>query len=163
MKNWTIKKGRHYSNFALPKILISKSQLKECIEFTDSCRYNLNSEDQLDVNKLFGIGYFPAHRINSVRFGWRYDLDSKKMEILAYWYTDKTRHMESMFFVDIGVKYNYTINIDNNKHLLVISDSNSEILASKEIIFPKRFLGYYLKPFFGGNRPAPNSMTIKFS
>lgn len=161
MRTSTIKKDRHYSNFSLPKLFFSTKKIVRTIE-CESCRYDLQSEDQLDTNKLFSIGYLPSHQFNSVRFGWRYDLSSAKMEIIAYWYKEKTRYIEPMLLVDIGARYTYSITIEKDKHLLTVTDSTSRLLATKEIQLSKRLFGYYLKPFFGGNRTSPQQMTIKF-
>ena len=161
MKTFTIKKGSHYSNLKFPKLLFSATKIVEKITFNENCRYDLKSEDQLDVNKLLGIGYLPTHHHNSARFGWRYDNTKEQIEILAYWYKDKTRFIESMAFIDINKTYTYSIEINKDTHNLILSDANKEI-ASFKIELSSNFIGYYLKPYFGGNRTAPHLMTITF-
>ena len=102
-----IKKGTH-SPFRIPKLLVDCNILSYKVRFTDSCKYTLPPEDQLDVNNLFGIGYFPYHHKNSVRFGWRYNPEQPdKMEIMGYWYDNGERMMVSMGFVDFNREYTY--------------------------------------------------------
>lgn len=152
-----IYKGWHYS-FGLSWGLYYKTnQISHKVIFTDSCRYNLNSVDQLDTNKLFGIGYFPTHHYNSVRFGWRYDLDKAQMEIMGYWYIKQQRFYQSLAFVQIGEQHTYTIDITPENHVLSM-DSNNLLT----IPLGGETLGYHLNPYFGGNQVAPHYMEILF-
>lgn len=152
-------KGCHYSfGMSMGLYLNPPSVISHDITFTDSCRYDLDSSDQLDINKLFGIGYFPSHHDNSARFGWRYDLEKQQMEILAYWYINTIRQNASMGFVNINDSHNYSMYITTNEHVLKIDDD-----ITYTIQLPSRKYGYKLRPYFGGNRTAPNTMKILLS
>lgn len=159
---YTIKKGKHYSNFTLPKLYFSPKKITKKITFNENCRYDLQSGDQGDINKLFGLGYLPGHHSNSVRFGWRYDLSTHQIEIFAYWYKDKTRYSESLCFVEIGKEYTYCLESDKKSHKLTIFEGSTE-LSSKVIDLGFTKFAYFLKPYFGGNRTAPHKITIEFS
>ena len=162
-KSWLIKKGNHYSNAVLPKLYFGKAVLiSEKITFAHNCRYDLKSDDQADINKLFGIGFLPWHRVNSIRFGWRYDLDNQKMEILAYYYINKKRSWATLAFLNIGEAYTYTIKSEVSHFSLSIKDSSENILVEHKVNFKPRLFGYSLKPYFGGNRTAPHDMSINF-
>lgn len=151
----TILKGFHYSFGVAPKIYTTPTVLSKQITFTDSCRYNLNSDDQLDINKLFGIGYFPSHHHNSVRFGWRYDLKQDKIEILAYWYENKIRKNTSLFFANIGKQYEYNIYVLKEFHVLSVKN-----VVGYTVFVPSQRYGFSLSPYFGGNRQAPHTIKI---
>jgi hypothetical protein len=164
MNNVTIKKGTH-APFRIPKVIPGKyHQYSHYIVFTESCRYDLKNEDQADINKLFGIGYFPNHHENSVRFGWRYITDLDAMEIMAYWYTNKERKWNHVCFVSIEKVYQYILNITGNFHTLSVYDGTSPVgdFTIYDDVKPMSF-GYLLRPYFGGNRKAPHNMTIKIN
>lgn len=157
---YTIVKDRHYSTPPTPKLLLPvRTYLTRRFMFENSCRYDLRSEDQLDINKLWGIGYFPSHHRNSVRFGWRYDLPSEKMEIFAYWYMSGVRGWESMGLVDLCQEYDYTILAQNDAHTLLLQQG-ATTFRKVSIPLKRRFVGYELRPYFGGNRTAPHTMEI---
>ena len=154
-----IQSGRH-GGFHFPKLTsIRNKELKYRIRFNDTCQYNIG-EDQSDVNKLFGIGYLPWHRQNSVRFGWRYVLERGKIEILAYWYKSGQRHYQSMFHIEFGKWYDYSISKNNNSHKLIIYDTDASTLAEHIVELTPQLFGYKLFPYFGGNKTAPHTMSI---
>lgn len=161
MNSVTIKKGTH-APLRIPKIIRGKWYLHSYnIVFTESCRYNLNNGDQADINKLVGIGYFPSHHTNSVRFGWRYVTDLDAMEIMAYWYSNKERKWDHVCFVSLEKEYQYILNITEKFHMLSVYDGTN-LVGDFEIedVKPKSF-GYLLRPYFGGNQKAPHDMTVK--
>lgn len=159
-----IRKGTHKS-FRLPKLLVDCDNLSYNVRFTESCKYDIGPEDQLDVNKLFGIGYFPHHHVNSVRFGWRYNPSHpEQMEILAYWYEDRDRFINSMGFVDIGKGYKYEMwmvrDDDQTIHYMKVSNSFSGSFYEEVTLNHKCDIGYLLGLYFGGNQTAPHDMVI---
>jgi hypothetical protein len=153
-----IKKGTH-APFSFPKLLKGNSILTYRVTFTELCRYDIGPEDQGDINKLFGIGYFTLrkltmHHYNSVRFGWNYDLENKNMRIFAYWYEKGKRMSKYIKSVEIG---------EPNDFSIVMSEQNHVLIASKALYFvdvPSKPLGYLLHPYFGGNQTAPHDMEI---
>ncbi len=147
----TIRQGCH-SVIALPSI-VTDNDVTYRIQFTESCRYNIGSE-QYDINKLFGIGYAPHHHKNSVRFGWRYDLKSDMIEILAYWYLNGIRYWHPLNFVAIGANNHYQITRFADRHDLSLKFETFSVPVRN------RGIGYLLRPYFGGNMPAPHDITI---
>ena len=69
----TIKKGRHRPFLPTFGLWKRKRSFERLVTFHRSCAYMLPDGDQLDVNKLFGVGYFPHHHKDSARFGWNYN------------------------------------------------------------------------------------------
>lgn len=181
-----IREGTH-SPLRLPKILEDPRQIDCKVRFTHSCKYDIGPKDQMDVNKLFGIGYFssrffylkdfkffgtkvtlpwfrPMHHVNSVRFGWRYNPSQpEKIEILAYWYDNTERRDKSMGFVDIGKQYTFTMTIRDGVHMLCVDYHYPATRLYFEILLNNHDVGYLLGPYFGGNRRAPHDMVIVMS
>ena len=149
-----IKKGTH-APLRMPAILFDCVALRYEVEFTDSCRYNVG-EDQGDINKLFGIGQFPHHHKNSVRYGWRWVEDMGQIEILAYWYAFGMRESRHIGWVNIGEKLIYQIDGSGPFWTLVFNWTTRLTIPLK----PCR-IGYLLLPYFGGNKTAPHDIEIK--
>jgi len=148
-----IKKNTH-APLRLPKLLINPKVLEYNVTFTDSCRYDIG-EDQTDINKLFGIGYFPFHHWNSVRIGWAYNPTTDKIDISAYWYEKGQRKWQETVRKNIGEEINFKIEIGKHNHYISINNSYATIPL------PGQRLGYLLRPYFGGNRKAPHDIEIK--
>ena len=92
-KTFLIKKGNHYSSAFLFKIYIlfnGSKTFKFKINFSSDFRYNIGN-NQLDTNKLVGIGFLPWHHVDSIRFGYRYNPTKDKVEIYGYSYVNKIR------------------------------------------------------------------------
>jgi hypothetical protein len=158
-----IRKGTH-SPFRLPRLLFGTRKLAYSVKFTDSCRYDIGS-DQTDINKLFGIGYFPHHHRNSVRFGWVYNPSKyQTMEIWAYWYDKGERKYEFMCDVPINSVAYYEIATEYVKEwgwyfrLKVIFDR--DVIGKAVVTIKPQSVGYLLRPYFGGNQTAPHNMEI---
>lgn len=162
MKDVIIKKGRHFSNMSMFPILISgKNRIAYNVIFTPSCAYDIGLADQADINKLFGIGYFPSHHKNSVRFGWRYDPRMEAIELLAYYYADGKREWRHVCYATINEELTCIIDIMEEGHFLVVYNNHMKL---GEVILDKpigRDFGYRLKPFFGGNQKAPHDIWIR--
>lgn len=147
-----IKKGTH-APLRLPRLLINPSLLVYRVGFTESCRYELG-RDQGDINKLFGVGYFPSHHENSVRIGWNYDLVSGKINIFAYWRVGGRCDWQYLRSVEIGMVYYFKIFIEGDEHTIDVSGRRYcvDVNTSK--------IAYLLRPYFGGNKTAPHDIII---
>jgi hypothetical protein len=175
-----INKGRHRARPFRFGIWWNRKAFARKVVFANNCRYELPGDDQLDTNKIFGVGYLawprimykkrwwtfnrtlvPMHRIYSARFGWRYLPQSGKMELLAYCYDKGKRIVEGVAPCDVGQLYRLHLNITANEYRFTVIDSHGKILG--QTIIAKRHgkkLQYRLGLFFGGNRTAPQQMTI---
>lgn len=155
-----IKKGTH-APFRLPELLLDQQRLAAKVVFTNSCAYNIGIKDQADINKLFGIGYFPSHHKNSVRFGWRYVIELDAIEMFAYWYSNKERKSHHLCFVSLEKEHLYILNIMEIGHTLTIYDNTKTIGSFVIGDVLGRSFGYLLRPYFGGNQKAPHDIEIK--
>ena len=159
---FTINKGSHFSNNLLYKVLNFlnfKSKITCEVIFDHSCKYDLGTTDQLDINKLIGFscGY---HHNNSARFGWRYS--QGKIELFSYCYISGQRIYKKicdadinqpikMELVDNGNCYLYRVFVDNRTYISKVDKNNSFSI------------GYKLWPYFGGNCKAPHTINISIN
>lgn len=164
-----IQKGKHYSSCSTLKFHFNKKSIKFNISFSDDCIYNLESSDQFDINKLFGLSYGLHHK-NSARFGWRWNLEKKKFEILAYVYRDGKRineWEEDILIAEIKPVLIYEMEIikDNENYIFTVTTTNRKNIYKKTIKCGNECndFGYHLFPYFGGNQKAPHNMLILLS
>lgn len=157
MKKYTILEGEHYSTHSI-KIYTGKTSLPFSVNFDESCRYDLGTIDQLDVNKLAGVS-FGNHETNSIRIGWAYNLITQKMDLFAYCYENGTRLIHPIGNCNLSEDVSIKLELNFNGNTFKISLAGS---AFRE--FPYKYpalkAGYYLFPYFGGNNPAPHNMII---
>lgn len=140
-----------------------KNSFSWVVKFTDSCRYDLGNVDQLDINKLVGIGYLPGHHTDSARFGWRYDNAVGKVEVLAYCYVNGKRGIQHICFCEIGKQYDLFLQVLTNCYYLSACEHGTPKVigfAWANHYHNKKFK-YRLGVFFGGNRAAPRTMKIE--
>lgn len=162
MATFKIKKGKHSSSPIFPLLAIGKKkELKWIVKFDDSVSYMLPNDNQLDINKLCGIGWFPSHHQNSVRFGWRYNEGTAKVDIFAYVYVKGQR-------LSSAVDPKLIASLDRNKEYelkMTLTDKSYVLEANgKAVVILKDWriqsFGYYLKPYFGGDEVAPHDIII---
>ena len=166
MKTWKILKWCHYSNF-LPSILRAGDKnpirrLEKFVQFTDSCRYEINEPSC--VNKLFGFcfGLFGVHK-DSVRFGWTYEKETDTIVIWKYIYEDGSLIKYPISSVQIGQKCRFQLECtyfgENNYR--VVCRMNDKWVDSYWFTTKHNWL-FTLGPYFGGHTRAPHTMHINY-
>jgi hypothetical protein len=132
------------------------------VKFDESCRYDLQSDDQFDTNKLCGIGYLPGHHKDSARFGWVYDRETGLIVINAYCYINGRRDIQSICFCIVGNQYHMSIDILNSQYCFRVYDNEGQ---QKGMIMVKhcqnKKFKYRLGVYFGGNQKAPHEIKIE--
>ena len=162
MKTQTIYKGFHRPFQLIPACFrfLSFSRhfcISKHVLFTDSCRYNLFGKDQKDWNKLFGfcLGINGIHK-NSARCVWRYKPEADKIEIAAYYYIGGIRICRRLTTVKINQLINLKI-VRAGRSVFFFADG---FMVDDDVIgYDKPAFGCGL--YFGGNRRAPQNITIK--
>lgn len=149
-----IKKGNHRSNLFLPSFVFDNKVIGTVI-FKDDFSYEI--QKQKDTNKLFGISDGWHHRLDSVRIGWRWDINRKQIQIMGIFYTNGYRTIEPICFIEPNTLYNFVVYID--EHEYVIKFNNYEVRNVR--LSNWNFVRYYLYPFFGGTTKAPKTFTFK--
>ncbi len=172
MEKLTIRKGRHRPFKIIPACFremsfnIHSIPQVRYVRFTDSCRYDLGDGDQKDWNKLYGYcrGILGIHE-DSVRVVWRYNKDTGMIELGLYRYMNGKRIFpEHIFSVrideDITVKLEFR---SDDIYLNIITESRSEWEFVKSPFDYKKSLLFGCGLYFGGNRTAPQDITIEYS
>ena len=162
MATYKIFKGRQFSFPLMFGFFWKKKILRKTMMLGYDCAYSLDGGDQEDHNKLFGIGYLPNHHTDSARFGWRYETAIKKVIISAYVYVDGERLYTDICEVAIGEYYEYTITLNKLGYFFSVKAPDSDYASSLTIPkkHTKRF-SYLLGFYFGGNKSAPHTVTLK--
>lgn len=141
--------------------------MKRRVTFLGSCAYDLpGTNDDADINKLFGIGYIWHHQ-ESARFGWNYNQQSKKITAFAYCYVNGILVYEPL--VDLYMYHEYLFDIivsrgKNNEYVFVIAHPEypSVLYYEQRIAFDhSKKISYFLGPYFGGTFSAPHDIKIK--
>jgi len=123
--------------------------------------YHNDLRDQRDINKILGYStnMWQHHHKNSIRIGWRYNLENREVEIFAYMYDNGQRQsilLTTYHSIDI-VKFDVEMCTTNSNHVIMIDDKCLTLPIS---VTPKKF-GWVLKPYFGGNRVAPHDISFE--
>jgi hypothetical protein len=140
-----------------------KNYADRLVKFSTSCAYNLGGTDQYDINKLYGVGYFPGHHTNSARYGWRYDDYTGRIELYAYCYINGKRLARGLCRMRLNKWYRLFIYISSTHYYFsVVDNANQETIAETRIEKGhNNKISYSLGAYFGGNRKAPHTMKIR--
>lgn len=156
---YTIKK--HYSQFTWPRFHFGKPEVKCKATLTESCNYHFNSAPERNaINKLVGF-CFLYHHYHSYRIGW--NVRDGYIQLFAYTYINfkrqESRLLGDKFIFDVPI--DCRIYMDNGQVIFDVKqgeqDSGSYICINPSVI---HLPGYYLRPYFGGKRPADHEMKI---
>ena len=160
---YKIKKGSHYKQ-GFKVSLTFKDQIRFQCLFDESCVYDLKSNDNYDINKLYGFGTSFHHHMQSARVGWRC-LDNKNIQLVSYTYDGKSwknRLKEQVLgTVRPGQAFTCTITIGDNLYRYDFH-SEDEKNSVYDPIYRKCWpIRHILFPYFGGNMPAPHDMSLE--
>lgn len=161
IKHKIIKQGKHYCTpFPIPKL--GDLEVEQYISFDESCKYNLKTKDQADINKLCGLSY-GWHHYNSDRIGWRYLPTEDVFELLTYSYVNGVKITSiSLGKIKANEKFRVRIStiIKNDKRFVVFELNDMQIEQVYDV--SRVWIKYTLGLYFGGNRTAPHKMIINY-
>lgn len=163
---YTINKCKHKASGLHFGVNWNLKHIQRKVMFLPSCKYELHGEDAEDINKLFGVGYLPTHHENSVRFGWRYNVDTNFIEVFSYCYVDGERLIKKLCDCYCGVDYYFNLLIGSRSYFLDVSRTSTPNTEIGQTIVHKHHnkkLGYNLYPYFGGNQTAPRTIHIQIN
>jgi hypothetical protein len=173
---YTTKKNHHYSKPRRLGIWFKRTTFRWRITFDDSSEVNLEDGDQLDINKIVGIGFSSffelfkkeSHHQNSIRIGWRWNVDANVREIFAYVYSGGGKpsayHLIDLHRNDkcfIACLYIGQFSFKGVEVVILAPKMQVQkrlIVAMPEI---KNKIRYRLGTYFGGNKRAPHDIKIK--
>lgn len=163
-RTYTIVAGEHYPVQPVgTRYYQSPTTLVVTALFDSTCIYDIGEVDQADWNKLWGYGFLgvkhqgfeAAHRVDSFRFGWRWNPATQLIDVSAYVYDEGTRLPDCILAsVAIGQPVTLSVNIDYGR---------GEYQTEGKVIpfHHRKHLAYACGPYFGGNVPAPH--TVHFT
>ena len=175
MKTLIVPKGWHMAINQLPQI-VNTDSFSADIVFDTSCAYSTGVEqkDWLKCPVGFSIGLLPKGltkpmHANSVRFGWRWNPETAKIEVAPYWYVNKVRHYAEtdgleIANLDINKFYTFSIVCMGTYYLFRIWEANNSCAVGmwSIAILQTEKLGWSANLFFGGNAVAPHKVTMKY-
>lgn len=166
-----IRKGCHYPlDFVIETFRyfgISRKNRKNTISrritFNEDCRYIIDGVDQWDWSKLYGFcfGITGIHK-NSVRFGWRYNPKTEKIEVcrILYYGNPVIHKMEYLTSVEVGSKHEYTIVHEIEGDIMHVTMYIDDEKWETSINRPPCRLRFGSGLYFGGNQKAPQEVSI---
>lgn len=127
--------------------------------FDESAIYTFeDASDQSDINKLIGFSDCERfHQLESARIGWRWFND--ELQILTYVYNDGDLSFELMGAVPLNTTINLAIAIQDNQYVFTGDGLTTQTIPRASNC--SEGVNYWLWPFFGGNQPAPQDITIQ--
>lgn len=163
MSLFTIKEGKHKSS-GFHFGLTFRNKIACRASLTESCLYQFNNVDDLDINKLFGFSTSWFHQFQSARIGWRCK-DGVEFEILTYSYNKGERSIGETDLLgivqpneefecvieDTEIDYIYRFKKTHELHWNTARDPKSKDWW---------FFHYLLWPYFGGDKVAPHEIHI---
>lgn len=158
-----IPQGQHQSkvvNSLGDKVRTLKSDyMSFTARFDESARYDLQNNDQGDINKLMGFADANSlHHDNSIRFGWRYSIAKGEVEIFGYAYQDGVRNFK--YITDVAIHETADFSIQLTEQSYVLQVNGEEMLEMERMVKNTVGVYYLLFPYFGGNEPAPHDINI---
>lgn len=146
---------------------VGVKEMKRTVRFDSSCYYAFNDEDQYDINKLFGFSE-GLHHQNSARFGWRCNPNKRSIEIHTYVYRDGVRvnvNGPLSLITEVPLNTTFYASIQCNKEFYIFRVVYGKFVSAMAIGRSDKAykFGYYLYPYFGGNKTAPHDMVLEIS
>lgn len=153
----TINKGDHYcSGWSIGGVHTGITSQKFMVSFSDSCKIRPTQADCVnDWNKLFGFSY-GMHHSNSLRLAWR-ALPSGMIKIASYVYEGGRVKYTAFATVAVNTAFEAGISYDVDSGIVYFHAADKQIT---EKFTKSPSWGYYLKPYYGGNCPAPATIQI---
>ncbi len=162
---YTIKQGKHHSNLLNPNRLWVGYGVKTIdfsFQFLNNPCYKLGTEDDWDINKLFGVSFGPEHHNNSFRLGWRPASDDQ-VSLHSYYYNKGKRHDSFLYIIHWNSCIGGSITIDRDG-----GNIKTNMLIKSTVVNETTFFDFDLAsmwstrlfPYFGGNTPATHDIFM---
>ena len=164
LTTYTIYQGHFYADGydSTHFVRITTDDLKFTAKFDSSAIYStFFATDQLDVNKLYGFSDNNTdHHSFSARIGWAWYYNA--FHLFGYTYNNGVRTIQQLGQYPIGVILYCRIQTDNINKLYLFT-VNGKTTTMPRAATTAKGSGYRLYPYFGGEEPAPHTVTIQIS
>lgn len=127
--------------------------------FGPGCIYRMEGADRWDHNKLVGVS-IGLHHNTSFRFGWR--CVDGTLEVSPYVWREGRRQELDFVLCRPKVGVDFFVGLEVGRRAVTFSsecEGTSTVYSMRVGLGAVRW-GYFLNPYFGGNKRAPNSMVI---
>lgn len=151
-----IKKGSHYSSgFSIGQFHTGRTSMSYRVTFDSNCMTlpGVASCDT-DTNKLFGWSY-GMHHTNSIRVGWR--VRDGRIRLMVYLYEKGVRRIVGFAWADPNVPIEVSVDLGADN---MLTFKGGSVTFRTPWMGASPSWGYNLKPYYGGNCPAPVDMHI---
>jgi len=153
--NFTIRQGQHYCDQNGLKS-VRTSEMKFLVKFDSSAIYQtISSENQYDINKLWGFTEGINNQYNSARIGWSWN--NKALRLYGYVHANGVRHYQEITSVTIGSDITCSIKLVDNTYLFTVNSISISLPRGPSSMQAN---GYQQYPYFGGNETAPHLINI---
>ncbi|MGE4589834.1 MAG: hypothetical protein AB7E34_09710 [Acidaminococcaceae bacterium] len=149
--NYTIKKGKHFSQFTwnrlwpfVPKVIRGN------IKFGDEC--GTAYVQQPGWNKVTGISSLQVHR-NSVRIVWQ-PAGYQMVRVAFYAYINGKRHIIELGTLSTNYQWPYKIEMRDMNYTVTLGFYRATLFGKK--VWPR----FRCFPYFGGRSTAPADINI---
>lgn len=142
--------------------VLFRKVIKRQVCFDFSCKYELPGGDQADHNKLFGVSYSLSPKKNSARFAWRFDPVKNRFILSAFCHINGQMIMQDICEAFATKQYDCFLTINSDAYCFRVTFSQTGSVIGNARI-PKqgnKRIGFLLGPYFGGNRTAPQKMSL---
>lgn len=166
---YTIKQGNHYASGLNLKLHSGLEKLSFSITPEENCLYNLGNENNMDINKFFGVTWGLDPDNNSFRIGWNC---YKQNGLIQYHYYihnhgiripgptdpyDKTLLFEGK----PGIEEYFEIHFYKPYDVIEILFDNKAVMRVPFNFQNVPNWGRYSFPYFGGDQTAPHDMSCR--
>lgn len=151
----TIKKGKHRSNWWLPKLTFKKIIVGR-ITFLGDHEYDIGKY-QKNSNKICGLSDNFFHHMDSIRLGFRWNSVIKRIDLVGICYNNGKREIKTITRVDANKEVSFLISIEKDKYLVAVGEE----FVSFERSSKWNFLRYYTKLYFGGGSKSPKDLKFR--
>lgn len=157
---YKIKKGKHKSWY-LPKF-IWRNTLDFSFQFLSEPSYICeDSDNQEDINKIYGFSDSWNHHKHSIRIGWYYDTKIGSCNLVLYCYINGKRRIEHLGHLELNETISISLEILDDIYVITRKDFGKVYLIPRKSKWwgPK----YLLFPYFGGQEKSPKDFLIKIN
>jgi hypothetical protein len=158
----TITKGTNNPNpYHGYGLVANQKGISSRVRFNDSAKYNLNSRDQFDWNKTFGLN--GSQSGTECRWGWRWNVAKNCLELYPYIRNNGSIHFDdNLIFSNVPLNeyLNLKIEIKADRYVFTYNGQCKEI----PVILTGKYNStcQYNALWFGGNSPAPQQVTVNY-
>ena len=159
------RKPRWWAFILFPWLAHDKKSVSRKVTFGLNCVYDLEGEeDDLDVNKIFGLGYL-WNKDDSARFGWNYNNITNRVDLFAYYHVNGLRDFTKICSVSVGLQYLMILNINDQSYSFSVASISTGDEIGNHIVIKthKKKWSYNMGMYFGGTLKAPHDITIEIN